>query len=83
VNDAVESSSAENRKAASAHPEVEGSNPSPATIKPLRLAHPPIAQGNLFDVMSPDRGIGIHCTDPSMIRKLIDPLVIRPLRDEW
>jgi hypothetical protein len=44
---------------------------------------PPVAQQHLFDVAAPDRGVGIHYTDPATIRKIIDPVVIQPLRAEW
>ncbi len=30
-----------------------------------------------------DRGVGIHYTDPATIMKLIGPVVLQPLRDEW
>lgn len=30
-----------------------------------------------------DRGVGIHYTDPATIMKLIEPVILRPLRAEW
>lgn len=41
------------------------------------------AQPGLFDRHQPDRGVGIHYTDPQTIMKLIEPVVLRPLRAQW
>lgn len=30
-----------------------------------------------------DKGVGIHYTDPATIMKLVEPVVLRPLRAEW
>jgi type II restriction/modification system DNA methylase subunit YeeA len=30
-----------------------------------------------------DKAVGIHYTDPEKIIKIVDPVVLRPLRDEW
>lgn len=30
-----------------------------------------------------DKGVGIHYTDPATIMKIIEPVVLRPLRREW
>ena len=30
-----------------------------------------------------DKGVGIHYTDPATIMKIIEPVVLRPLRHEW
>lgn len=30
-----------------------------------------------------DRGVGIHYTDPATIMKLIEPVILRPLKAEW
>lgn len=32
---------------------------------------------------SGDKGVGIHYTDPATIMKIVEPVVIRPLRQEW
>ncbi|MFN8721474.1 MAG: class I SAM-dependent DNA methyltransferase [Rhodospirillales bacterium] len=31
----------------------------------------------------PDRGVGIHYTDPDKIMKIVEPVVLRPLAAEW
>ncbi len=36
-----------------------------------------------FDRPAADRGVGIHYTDTGTIMKLIEPVVLRPLRAEW
>jgi hypothetical protein len=30
-----------------------------------------------------DKGVGIHYTDPATIMKIVEPVVLRPLRHEW
>ena len=30
-----------------------------------------------------DKGVGIHYTDPTTIMKIVEPVVLRPLRQEW
>jgi type II restriction/modification system DNA methylase subunit YeeA len=40
-------------------------------------------QTALFDHSSPGKGVGIHYTDPDTIMKLIEPVVMRPLQEEW
>ena len=40
-------------------------------------------QPRLFDRSAPEKGVGIHYTDPGTIMKLIEPVVLRPLRAEW
>lgn len=40
-------------------------------------------QQGLFDKHAPDKGVGIHYTDPATIMKLVEPVVMRPLRAEW
>ena len=37
----------------------------------------------LLDSPAADKGVGIHYTDPDTIMKLIEPVVLRPLRAEW
>lgn len=41
------------------------------------------AQASLFRAPAADRGIGIHYTDEATIMKIIDPVVVAPLRREW
>ena len=41
------------------------------------------AQPKLFNVPMGDRGVGIHYTDEATIMKIIEPVVIAPLRQEW
>lgn len=41
------------------------------------------AQLRLLDNPVADRGVGIHYTDPATIMKLVEPVVLRPLRAEW
>jgi len=41
------------------------------------------AQARLFDRAAPNKGVGIHYTDPATIMKIIDPVVLQPLRAEW
>ncbi len=36
-----------------------------------------------FKKAAADRGVGVHYTDPATIMKIIEPVVLRPLRDEW
>lgn len=43
----------------------------------------PSRQPRLFDRAAPDKGVGIHYTDPGTIMKIIEPVVLRPLRAEW
>jgi len=40
-------------------------------------------QARLFDRSAPNKGVGIHYTDPGTIMKIIEPVVMRPLRTEW
>lgn len=47
-------------------------------VKPNGKPH----QANLFD-SGADKGVGIHYTDPEKIRKIVEPVVLRPLRAEW
>lgn len=42
-----------------------------------------IAQARLFTARSADRGIGIHYTDEATIMKIIEPVVVAPLRRDW
>ena len=44
---------------------------------------PEARQARLFDRSAPDKGVGIHYTDPGTIMKIIEPVVMRPWRDEW
>jgi type II restriction/modification system DNA methylase subunit YeeA len=41
------------------------------------------AQPMLFRAPAADRGIGIHYTDEATIMKIIEPVVVAPLRREW
>jgi hypothetical protein len=41
------------------------------------------AQARLFTVQAADRGVGIHYTDEATIMKIIEPVVVAPLRREW
>jgi hypothetical protein len=43
----------------------------------------PAPQKGLFDRHAPDRGVGIHYTDPATIMKIVEPVVLAPLRREW
>lgn len=36
-----------------------------------------------FERGIPDKGVGIHYTDPATIMKIVEPVVLRPLREEW
>jgi hypothetical protein len=49
----------------------DGAPPSPAEVR--KFFGKPVA----------DRGVGIHYTDPATIMKLIEPVILRPLRAEW
>ncbi len=40
-------------------------------------------QPQVFNVLAADRGVGIHYTDEATIMKIIDPVVMAPLRREW
>jgi hypothetical protein len=40
-------------------------------------------QARLFAVPAADRGVGIHYTDEATIMKIIEPVVVAPLRREW
>lgn len=40
-------------------------------------------QARLFDRVAPDKGVGIHYTDPGTIMKIIEPVVMRRWREEW
>jgi methylase of polypeptide subunit release factors len=44
---------------------------------------PGSGQKRLFDAPAADRGVGIHYTDEATIMKIIDPVVMAPLRREW
>ncbi len=41
------------------------------------------AQPHLFSAPAADRGVGIHYTDEATILKIIEPVVVAPLRREW
>lgn len=41
------------------------------------------AQPSLFRAKTTDRGVGIHYTDEATIMKIIEPVVIAPLRRDW
>ncbi|HEX3860431.1 MAG TPA: DNA methyltransferase [Stellaceae bacterium] len=41
------------------------------------------AQPSLFKARAADRGVGIHYTDEATIMKIIEPVVVAPLRREW
>lgn len=43
----------------------------------------PASQRGLFDKHVPDKGVGIHYTDPATIMKIVEPVVLAPLRREW
>lgn len=40
-------------------------------------------QARLFDRTAPNKGVGIHYTDPGTIMKIIDPVVMEPVKAEW
>src|SRR5713226_2482631 len=40
-------------------------------------------QARLFDRSATDKGVGIHYTDQATIMKIIEPVVMAPLRREW
>jgi hypothetical protein len=40
-------------------------------------------QAQLFTARAADRGVGIHYTDEATIMKIIEPVVVAPLRREW
>jgi hypothetical protein len=40
-------------------------------------------QARLFGAPTADRGVGIHYTDEATIMKIIEPVVVAPLRREW
>jgi MmeI, DNA-methyltransferase domain len=40
-------------------------------------------QERLFNARATDRGVGIHYTDEATIMKIIEPVVVAPLRREW
>ena len=40
-------------------------------------------QPPLFNAPAADRGVGIHYTDEATIMKIIEPVVVAPLRREW
>ena len=44
---------------------------------------PEAKQARLFDRGAPDKGVGIHYTDAGTIMKIIEPVVMRPWREEW
>jgi hypothetical protein len=41
------------------------------------------AQAQLFAAPTANRGVGIHYTDEATIMKIIEPVVVAPLRREW
>ncbi len=41
------------------------------------------AQAQLFAAPAANRGVGIHYTDEATIMKIIEPVVVAPLRREW
>jgi type II restriction/modification system DNA methylase subunit YeeA len=41
------------------------------------------SQKRLFEAPAANRGVGIHYTDEATIMKIIDPVVMAPLRREW
>ena len=41
------------------------------------------SQPQLFKLTAADRGVGIHYTDEATIMKIIEPVVVAPLRREW
>src|SRR5438309_11293971 len=41
------------------------------------------AQAFLFKTPAANRGVGIHYTDEATIMKIIEPVVVAPLRREW
>src|SRR6266851_5717433 len=41
------------------------------------------AQAQLFTTPTANRGVGIHYTDEATIMKIIEPVVVTPLRREW
>jgi type II restriction/modification system DNA methylase subunit YeeA len=53
-----------------------------ASLFDLETAEKP-TQPRLFDGAAPNKGVGIHYTDPATIMKIIEPVVLRPLRVEW
>ena len=49
-----------------------------------RPAAAPDPQAKLaFHKTAPNKGVGIHYTDPDTIMKIIEPVVLRPLAAEW
>jgi type II restriction/modification system DNA methylase subunit YeeA len=56
-----------------------------AEMASLFDAPDPVAhtQPELFNVPTTDRGVGIHYTDEATIMKIIEPVVVDPLRREW
>jgi MmeI, helicase spacer domain/MmeI, N-terminal domain/MmeI, DNA-methyltransferase domain len=42
-----------------------------------------LAQARLFTAPAADPGVGIHYTDEATIMKIIEPVVVTPLRREW
>lgn len=41
------------------------------------------ATRDLFADGKPDKAVGVHYTDPDKIMKIVEPVVLRPLRAEW
>jgi N-6 DNA Methylase len=41
------------------------------------------AQAQLFAASAADRGVGVHYTNEATIMKIIEPVVVAPLRREW
>lgn len=44
---------------------------------------PAPSQARLFEAPAANRGVGIHYTDEATIMKIIEPVVVAPLRREW
>ena len=53
-----------------------------ASLFDRELDEPP-KQRALFERGAPGKGVGIHYTHPDTIRKIIEPVVMRPWRAEW
>jgi type II restriction/modification system DNA methylase subunit YeeA len=41
------------------------------------------AMAGLLARQATDKGVGVHYTDPATIMKILEPVVLRPLRREW
>ncbi|MQP64234.1 N-6 DNA methylase [Niveispirillum sp. SYP-B3756] len=51
----------------------------PDAASPAKAAKAAKAKG----LSKADKGVGIHYTDPEKIMKIVEPVVLRPLRAEW